>query len=65
MPRQMVQYWGSFVRDGVPRAAGQPAMPGRPGLVLSLKTASRGGNTLSATVGRDHQCDLWDGGAAG
>ncbi|MFE0326573.1 hypothetical protein ACWEWI_33050 [Streptomyces sp. NPDC003753] len=40
-------------------------MPGRPGLVLSLTTASQGGNTLSATVGHDHQCDSRDGGTAG
>ncbi|CAM5311555.1 carboxylic ester hydrolase [Streptomyces spiroverticillatus] len=63
---QMVQYWGSFVRGGVPRAAGQPAMPAEnrtPGTVLSLKTASAGGNTLDGKVGSDHQCDLWDAAA--
>ncbi|WP_405672815.1 carboxylesterase/lipase family protein [Streptomyces sp. NBC_01530] len=65
LSRQMVQYWGSFVRDGVPRAAGQPAMPATPGVVLSLKTASKGGNTLSTAVHQEHQCDLWDGASAG
>jgi para-nitrobenzyl esterase len=65
LSRQMVRYWGSFVRDGVPRAGGQPAMPGGPGLVLSLKTASKGGNTVSTTVGQEHQCDIWDAGASG
>ncbi|MFF4805820.1 carboxylesterase/lipase family protein [Streptomyces sp. NPDC001351] len=65
LSRQMVQYWGSFVRDGVPRAAGQPPMPAGPGVVLSLKTASKGGNTLSTTVHQEHQCDLWDGASAG
>ncbi|MEV0641438.1 carboxylesterase family protein [Streptomyces sp. NPDC050619] len=60
LARQMVQYWGSFVRGGTPRAEGQPAMPGRPGTVLSLRTASKGGNVLSRTVGQEHQCDLWD-----
>ncbi|WP_246114016.1 carboxylesterase/lipase family protein [Streptomyces montanus] len=65
LARQMVQYWGSFVRDGVPRADGQPTMPGRPGVVLSLKTASKGGITLSRTVHQEHKCDLWDGGGAG
>ncbi|MGI5452935.1 carboxylesterase/lipase family protein [Streptomyces sp. CA-249302] len=65
LSRQMVRYWGSFVRDGVPRAAGQPTMPGAPGTVLSLKTASEGGNTLSTAVHQEHQCDLWDAAPAG
>ncbi|SDM49750.1 para-nitrobenzyl esterase [Streptomyces sp. cf386] len=57
---QMVQYWGSFVRDGVPRAAGQPAMPSRSGMVLTLRTTSAGGNETSTTVHGEHQCNLWD-----
>ncbi|MER5450641.1 carboxylesterase family protein [Streptomyces sp. NPDC002764] len=65
LSRQMIQYWGSFVRDGVPRATGQPAMPAGPGVVLSLRTASKGGVTLSTTVHREHNCDLWDRLAAG
>lgn len=60
LARQMVQYWGSFVRDGVPRATGQPAMPSEPGSVLALRTPSAGGNEVSVTVHRDHQCNLWD-----
>ena len=62
---QMVRYWGSFVRDGVPWAAGQPPMPAGPAVVLSLKTASKGGNTLGATVRQEHQCDLWDRASSG
>jgi len=65
LSRQMTDYWGSFVRDGVPRAAGQPVMPRGPGVILSLKTASKGGNTLSTTVRQEHQCDLWDSPSAG
>ncbi|MER5754020.1 carboxylesterase family protein [Streptomyces sp. NPDC002088] len=65
LSRQMVQYWGSFVRDGVPRAAGQPVMPGRPGTVLALRTASAGGNTPSTTVHEEHRCDLWDADMSG
>jgi para-nitrobenzyl esterase len=60
LSRKMVRYWGSFVRDGVPRAEGQPTMPTGPGTVLSLKTASKGGITLSTTVHQEHHCDLWD-----
>jgi para-nitrobenzyl esterase len=60
LARQMIQYWGSFVRDGVPRATGQPAMPARPGTVLSLRTSSAGGNVPSTGVHREHQCNLWD-----
>jgi para-nitrobenzyl esterase len=60
LARQMIQYWGSFVRDGVPQATGQPAMPARPGTVLTLRTTSAGGNAPSTTVHREHQCNLWD-----
>ncbi|MEU6001354.1 carboxylesterase family protein [Streptomyces sp. NPDC047197] len=63
LARQMVQYWGSFIHGGAPRAEGQPTAPDqrtRPGQVLSLRTASAGGNELSATVAREHLCDLWD-----
>ncbi|MGC9543665.1 carboxylesterase/lipase family protein [Streptomyces sp. UG1] len=64
LSRQMVQYWGSFIRDGVPRAAGQPAMPAGPaGTVLALRTSSAGGNVLSATVHGEHLCNLWDSGS--
>ncbi|WP_251020276.1 carboxylesterase/lipase family protein [Streptomyces sp. ISL-98] len=66
LARQMTQYWGSFIHDGVPRAAGGPDMPDQrreAGHVLSLKTASAGGNTISTTLGREHQCDLWDAAA--
>ncbi|WP_245238817.1 carboxylesterase family protein [Streptomyces sp. MZ04] len=63
LARQMVQYWGSFIHGGAPRAEGQPTAPDqrtRPGTVLSLRTASAGGNALSTTLGDDHRCDLWD-----
>ncbi|MEU6767296.1 carboxylesterase family protein [Streptomyces sp. NPDC046853] len=62
---QMVQYWGSFVHGGAPRADGQPTAPDQrthPGRVLSLRTASAGGNELSTAVAREHRCDLWDRG---
>lgn len=63
LARQMVQYWGSFIHGGAPRAEGQPTAPDQrtqPGQVLSLRTASAGGNELSGTVAREHRCDLWD-----
>ncbi|ATL26037.1 carboxylesterase/lipase family protein [Streptomyces formicae] len=63
LSRQMVRYWGSFVRDGVPRAHGAPTAPDqrtRPGRVLSLRTASAGGTVISATAHGEHRCDLWD-----
>ncbi|WP_316959689.1 carboxylesterase family protein [Streptomyces sp. TRM68367] len=59
LARQMVQYWGSFIRDGVPRAAGQPPLPNGREAVLSLRTTSRGGNNVSTTVHSEHQCSLW------
>ncbi|TQE27544.1 carboxylesterase/lipase family protein [Streptomyces ipomoeae] len=60
LSRQMIDYWGSFVRDGVPRAAGRSAVPAGGGKVLTLRTAGAGGNGLSATVHSEHRCDLWD-----
>ncbi|NEB77474.1 carboxylesterase family protein [Streptomyces sp. SID14478] len=63
LSRQMVQYWGSFVRGSAPRADGAPAMPDRrtsAGRTLSLRTASVGGITRSSAVHRDHHCTLWD-----
>ncbi|WP_235990587.1 carboxylesterase/lipase family protein [Streptomyces ureilyticus] len=60
LSRQMIQYWGSFIRNGVPHAAGQPPMPDGQEKLLSLRTASDGGNSPSTTVHREHQCDLWD-----
>ncbi|MFJ9589051.1 carboxylesterase/lipase family protein [Streptomyces acidicola] len=60
LSRQMIQYWGSFIRDGVPRAAGQPSPPDGRDSVLSLRTASAGGNVVSTTVHGEHQCNLWD-----
>ncbi|MEU7584004.1 carboxylesterase family protein [Streptomyces sp. NPDC041068] len=68
LSRQMLQYWGSFIRDGVPRADGGPTAPDqrtRPGQVLSLRTASAGGTAISTTVGDEHRCDLWDAVPAG
>ncbi|MCL6738168.1 carboxylesterase/lipase family protein [Streptomyces neyagawaensis] len=60
LARQMTDYWGSFIRDGVPRAAGQPAVPAGGDRVLTLRTAAQGGNGLSRTVHGEHACDLWD-----
>ncbi|WP_367039604.1 carboxylesterase family protein [Streptomyces sp. Je 1-332] len=63
LARQMVQYWGSFIHGGAPRADGQPTAPdqrSQPGRVLSLRTASAGGNAVSGAVAREHRCDLWD-----
>ncbi|MEU1334807.1 carboxylesterase family protein [Streptomyces sp. NPDC005865] len=68
LARQMVQYWGSFVHGGAPRADGAPTAPDqrtRPGRVLSLRTASAGGTAISATVHTEHRCGLWDAVPAG
>ena len=63
LSRQMVRYWGSFLRDGVPRAAGQPPLPDGRDAVLSLRTASAGGNVVSTTAHGEHRCNLWDASA--
>ncbi|WP_306323256.1 MULTISPECIES: carboxylesterase/lipase family protein [unclassified Streptomyces] len=64
---RMVRYWGSFIHGGVPRADGAPAVPDQrkaPGHVLSLKTATVGGITVSTDVHRAHHCTLWDAAAS-
>ncbi|MGW0712790.1 carboxylesterase/lipase family protein [Streptomyces sp. NPDC002643] len=60
LSRQMIDYWGSFIRDGVPRAPGQPAVPADGSQVLTLRTAAAGGNSLGTAVHGEHRCDLWD-----
>lgn len=60
LSRQMTDYWGSFIRDGVPRSAGQPTIPAGGGKILTLRTAAEGGNALSTDVHGEHRCDLWD-----
>ncbi|MFC8661991.1 carboxylesterase/lipase family protein [Streptomyces sp. NPDC057199] len=63
LSEQMTAYWTSFIRTGVPQAAGQPEMPDQhatPGMALTLRTASAGGNTPTRTLYSDHKCDLWD-----
>ncbi|WP_159766104.1 carboxylesterase/lipase family protein [Streptomyces sp. HM190] len=60
LARRMTDYWGSFIRDGVPRSAGQPAVPAGGDQVLTLRVAAQGGNGLSRTVHQEHACDLWD-----
>ncbi|MBK3639717.1 hypothetical protein [Streptomyces sp. MBT33] len=45
---------------GCSAPAGAPS-----GADLSLRTASKGGDTLSTTVRKEHHCDLWDRLAAG
>jgi para-nitrobenzyl esterase len=62
----MTAYWGSFIHGSVPRAKGQQAMPeqgSRPGRVLQLRTASKGGNATTTTLRAEHYCDLWDAAA--
>ncbi|MGH4035750.1 carboxylesterase/lipase family protein [Actinomycetota bacterium Odt1-20B] len=68
LSRQMVGYWGSFIQGGPPRAEGQPTVPDqreRPGHVLSLRTASAGGNAVGTALHGVHVCDLWDSVPAG
>ncbi|MFC6063899.1 carboxylesterase/lipase family protein [Streptomyces ochraceiscleroticus] len=64
LARQMTAYWTAFIRTGTPHVAGQPDLPDQrtaPGRALSLRTASAGGNAVTATLHTDHLCDLWDG----
>jgi carboxylesterase type B len=67
LSRQMIAYWGAFVRTGVPSAPGSPGWPryspgssGRAPL-MSL----RPGDATRVIDGREfaaeHQCSFWNG----
>ena len=59
---QMIAYWSSFVRDGVPTAPDAPAWPPLvpdplTGQRLSLQTGTL---TFTADFYADHRCGFWD-----
>ena len=58
---EMVRYWGAFVRQGTPDAAGQaggPSVPDKRAVVLQLGGIS---TLTSAAFAAARHCDLWNG----
>ena len=63
LSRQMIAYWGAFVRDGSPAAARQPAWPPvRAGQLMSLRPGGRSHPITAAAFAAEHQCGFWNSG---
>jgi para-nitrobenzyl esterase len=61
LSRQMIAYWGAFVRTGSPAAARQPAWPSyRAGLLMSLRPGGRSRAITAAAFAAEHQCGFWN-----
>jgi carboxylesterase type B len=62
----MVHYWGSFVRDGRPRAPFAAPWPAfnDTGLVMSLRAGGRSTPVPVARMAAEHNCDLWNAATA-
>jgi para-nitrobenzyl esterase len=57
---EMVRYWGAFVRQGTPDAAGQaewPSLPGNRAMILQLGGSS---TVTQEAFAATHHCDLWN-----
>jgi carboxylesterase type B len=60
LAREMVQYWGAFVRSGRPAVSGQPRWPSyRGGVAMSLRAGGRSTLIGDAVWTREHQCAFW------
>lgn len=59
LSNQMIDYWASFVTDGVPTAPGAPEWPAVSGAGpwMSLRPD---GSRVVTDFGTQHQCEFWD-----
>ena len=63
LSRQMVRYWGAFVKTGRPEAANQPYWPRyTSGQLMSLRPGDQTRTISAATYGAEHQCSFWNAG---
>ncbi len=62
LAREMVAYWGAFVRAGRPQVDGQTRWPAynRSAQVLSLRAGGQSTLISDATYVAEHQCGFWD-----
>ena len=64
LSRQMIAYWGAFVRTGVPSAPNSPAWP-RYSPAAAKLLSLRPGNATRVIAGpefaAEHQCSFWNG----
>ncbi|HEY2519581.1 MAG TPA: carboxylesterase family protein [Streptosporangiaceae bacterium] len=72
LSRQMIAYWGAFVRTGVPSAPGSPGWPrysagGSPGgaRLMSLRPGGATRVIPGPEFAAEHQCSFWNGAGQG
>ncbi|MBO0871197.1 MAG: carboxylesterase family protein, partial [Micromonosporaceae bacterium] len=61
LAQDMVRYWGSFVRSGVPVAPASSPWPvyNHTGLTLSLRAGGASTPISDGEFTAEHNCDLW------
>jgi carboxylesterase type B len=63
LSRQMVRYWGAFVRYGAPEVHGQPLWPRyTSGQLISLRPGDQTRTISAGTFAAEHQCTFWNAG---
>ncbi len=68
LSRQMLAYWGAFVRTGVPSAPGSPGWPpysAERAKLMSLRPAGATRVIAGSEFAAEHQCSFWNGAGQG
>jgi carboxylesterase type B len=68
LSRQMIAYWGAFVRTGVPSAPGSPAWPrysAGSARLMSLRPGDATRVIPGSEFAAEHQCSFWNGAGKG
>lgn len=62
LSREMVRYWGAFVKAGTPAVHGQARWPQYgTGRLMSLREGHGSHAIAAATFAAEHQCSFWNG----
>jgi carboxylesterase type B len=61
LSKQMIAYWGAFVRNGRPSTAGQPLWPAlnHTQRLLSLRAGNTSTQITDTTFADEHRCTFW------
>jgi carboxylesterase type B len=61
LSKQMIAYWGAFVKNGRPTAAGQPTWPALNNTqdLLSLRAGNTSTVITNAAFAKEHKCSFW------
>lgn len=61
LSRQLIAWWGAFVRQGTPSAPGTPAWSAYArGQLMSLRPGGQSQPITAAAFAAQHQCSFWD-----